>query len=118
VLGSVHRPAALVVGLPLGGKLGIVGASSQLPAAKSRALGKVLRPAGPGHPWPTEIPRGYLERFAENREPVKLTLVEPFVVEVSADVAWSGWAFRHPVRLVRLRAEVAPGDVELPERLR
>jgi ATP-dependent DNA ligase len=118
VLGSISRPAALVVGLPLGAKLGIVGASTQLAAAKSRALGKVLRPAGPGHPWPTEVPRGYLERFSENREPVKLTLVEPFVVEVSADVAWSGWAFRHPVRFLRLRTEVDPEEVELPEVLR
>lgn len=117
VLGSVSRPAALVVGLPVGKKLGIVGATSQLPAAKSRTLAKVLRPAGPGHPWPTEVPRGYLERFSENREPVRLTLVEPFVVEVSADVAWSGWAFRHPVRFVRLRPEMDPEDVELPERL-
>ncbi|HEX9229716.1 MAG TPA: ATP-dependent DNA ligase, partial [Arthrobacter sp.] len=70
VLGSVAHPAALVVGLPLSGKLGIVGATSQLAAATARALGKVLRPAGAGHPWPSEIPRGYLERFAESREPV------------------------------------------------
>lgn len=118
VLGSVARPAALVVGLPLGRKLGIVGATSQLPAAKSLALAKVLRPAGPGHPWPSEIPRGYLERFAKDRKPVQLTLVEPFVVEVAADVAWSGWAFRHPVRFLRLRPEVDPDEVELPERLR
>jgi ATP-dependent DNA ligase len=118
VLGSVSRPAALVVGLPQGGRLRIVGASTQLTAAKSRALAGVLRPAGAGHPWPTEVPRGYLERFAEDRELVKLTLVEPFVVEVSADVAWSGWAFRHSVRFVRLRPEMSPGEVELPERLR
>jgi ATP-dependent DNA ligase len=117
VLGSIARPSFLIVGLPLNGKLGIVGASTQLPAAKSRVLGKALRPAGPSHPWPQEIPRGYLERFSQNREPVTLTLVEPFVVEVSTDVAWSGWAFRHPVRLVRLRPEMAPEDVELPERL-
>jgi ATP-dependent DNA ligase len=117
VLGSITRPAALVVGLPLGGKLGIVGATSQLSAAAARSLSGVLRPAGPGHPWPTEVPRGYLERFSENREPVKLTLVEPFVVEVSADVAWSGWAFRHPVRFLRLRPEMDPEEVELPVRL-
>lgn len=118
VLGSLARPSALVVGLPLHGKLGIVGVSTQLPAAAARSLALVVRPAGPGHPWPTEIPRGYLERFSPNREPVKLTLVEPFVVEVSADVAWSGWAFRHPVRYVRVRPEMSPGDVELPDRLR
>ncbi len=38
--------------------------------------------------------------------PIDLTLVEPFVVEVSADVAWSGKSWRHPLRFVRARPEV------------
>lgn len=117
VIGSVHRPAALVVGLPRSGELRIVGATTRLAAAKSLAVGEVLRPGGPGHPWPQEVPRGYLERFAKEKGPVKLKLVEPVVVEVAADVAWSGWAFRHPLRFVRLRPEVDPGEVKMPERM-
>lgn len=45
---------------------------------------------------------------------VRLTLVEPLVVEVSADVAWSGQAFRHLVRLTRVRPELSPAEVSLP----
>ena len=55
-----------------------------------------------------------LDRFNKESSTVRLTLVEPLVVEVSADVAWSGRAFRHPVRLVRIRLELRPDEVSLP----
>jgi hypothetical protein len=48
---------------------------------------------------------------------VRLTLVEPLVVEVSADVAWSGRAFRHSVRILRVRPELRPDDVILPAQM-
>jgi hypothetical protein len=50
-----------------------------------------------------------VDRFNRESGTVRLTLVEPLVVEVSADVAWSGRAFRHPVRLVRVRPELQCG---------
>lgn len=40
--------------------------------------------------------------------------MEPIVVEVTADGAWSGRAFRHPLRLVRARAELDPDEVQVP----
>ncbi|MFB8369599.1 hypothetical protein ACFC25_09560 [Pseudarthrobacter sp. NPDC055928] len=43
-----------------------------------------------------------------------LTLIEPLVVEVAADVAWSRKSFRHPLSFVRARPELDPADVELP----
>ena len=55
-----------------------------------------------------------LDRFSKDREPVRLTLVEPIVVEVSADVAWSGRAFRHPLRVLRVRPELDPNEVQVP----
>lgn len=45
-----------------------------------------------------------------------LTLAEPLVVEISADVAWSGNAFRHAVRYLRPRPELDPPNVQLPDR--
>lgn len=57
-----------------------------------------------------------LNRFSKDKREVRLTLVEPIVVEVSADVAWSGNAFRHALGYIRPRPELLPGDVELPER--
>ena len=47
-----------------------------------------------------------------------LTLVEPVAVEVSADTAWSGSSFRHPLRVLRARPELSPADIILPEMLR
>ncbi|WP_252614375.1 hypothetical protein [Pseudarthrobacter raffinosi] len=70
-----------------------------------------------GHPWPEELAPGILDRFTREKEPVHLTLVEPLVIEVAADAAWSGRAFRHPLRYLRARPELAPGEVELPEQL-
>lgn len=49
--------------------------------------------------------------------PVALTLVEPLVVEISADVAWTGNAFRHSVRYLHPGPELSPADVVLPDRL-
>jgi hypothetical protein len=46
--------------------------------------------------------------------PVTLTLVEPLVVEVAADTAWSGRAFRHAFRFQRERPDLDPAEVEIP----
>jgi hypothetical protein len=48
------------------------------------------------------------------RNPVHLTLVEPFVIEVSADVALSGRSFRHGVKFIRTRPELDVADVAWP----
>jgi hypothetical protein len=56
-----------------------------------------------------------LDRFSKDKGPVALTLVEPVVVEVSADVAWSGNSFRHSLRYLRARPELNPEKVEPPQ---
>lgn len=63
VTGARERPQELVVGLPVDGALRIVGRSSPLSAAASRALGHLLRkPEGP-HPWPAGVKPGAVDRF-------------------------------------------------------
>lgn len=118
VIGSRAQPTAVVAGLPFGDRLRIVGRSTVLSAKTGKELGKHLRPPAGDHPWPEEINPGVLDRFSKEKGPVHLTLVEPVVVEVAADVAWSGRSFRHPLRLVRLRPELTPDDVHFPEGLR
>lgn len=118
VIGSRSQPTAVVAGLPCGDRLRIVGRSTVLSAKTAGELGKYLRPPVGDHPWPEEIGQGVLDRFSKEKGPVHLTLVEPVVVEVAADVAWSGRSFRHPLRLVRVRPELTPDDVHLPEGLR
>jgi ATP-dependent DNA ligase len=114
VIGPLTQPQAIVAGLPVDGRLRIVGRSTVLPARTGRELGRQLHPAQPGHPWPEEISETTVNRFSKDKGLVRLTLVEPLVVEVAADVAWSGKSFRHAVSFVRTRPELDPGTIELP----
>lgn len=118
VIGSLTQPQAIVAGLPVDGQLRIVGRSTVLSTRTGRELGRQLTPARPGHPWPEEISETSLNRFSNDKGPVHLTLVEPLVVEVSADVAWSGTSFRHPLAYQRARPELDPADVELPPHIK
>jgi hypothetical protein len=114
VVGARAHPRDVVIGLPVDGRLRIVGRTAALSAITSRTLGKLLRePAGP-HPWPTVVPPTAIARFPKERGDVHLTLIEPVVVEVLADSAWSGTAFRHTTRFLRVRPELDPAVVTIP----
>ncbi|MFF1385537.1 hypothetical protein ACFVWT_18445 [Arthrobacter sp. NPDC058288] len=117
VIGSRTQPTAIVAGLVFDGRLQIVGRSSVLSSKTGRELTRYLRPPTAAHPWPEEISQGALDRFSKDKGPVRLTLVEPLVVEVSADVAWSGRSFRHALRFLRVRPELDPDGVGIPSML-
>lgn len=117
VIGPVKAPTVVVAGLPLDGELRIIGRTVPLGKLEERAVAAAAVPAAGPHPWPKAVTSATVNGFGGSREPVTLTLVEPFVVEVSADAAWSGRSFRHPLRLVRVRPDVEPGDVVMPEHL-
>lgn len=109
VTGSLKRPDTIVVGLLADGVLTIVGKSTPLSPSQARSLVAVLTPAGDDHPWPDEISSS---RFGSGRTKVVLTKVEPVtVVEVLADSAMQAGAFRHPVRFVRHRPDLAAEDL-------
>jgi hypothetical protein len=91
-----------------------VGRIAPLRPRPVRELARHLHPPAGEHPWPTRIPRGALDRFARDKEPIDVTLVEPLVVEVTADVAWSGTSYRHPLRFVRIRPEMRPMEAAPP----
>ena len=117
VIGPMTRPEYVVAGLPVNGRLRIVARSNVLTAKAARELAAQLHPPTVPHPWPATITETTLNRFSKDKGPVRLTLVEPIVVEISADTAWSGNAFRHSVRYLRARPELDPADVEVPARL-
>lgn len=118
VIGPLSQPQAIIAGLPVDGQLRIVGRSTVLSTRIGRELGRQLRPARPGHPWPEEITETSLNRFSKDKGTVRLTLVEPFVVEIASDVAWTGKSYRHPIKLLRTRPELDPANVELPPHLK
>lgn len=117
VIGPMSQPRAVVVGLPVNERLRIVGRSAPLSARAGRDLASYLRPPQGAHPWPEKISDRLLDRFTKESGTIRLTLVEPLVVEVSADVAWSGQAFRHSVRFVRVRQELNPAEIRFPSLL-
>jgi ATP-dependent DNA ligase len=111
VIGPMELPEALVIGTPSEGRLRIVGRTASLKRKTARSVGALLRhPAAP-HPWPEFVSPGAIDRFNGGGDQVRLTLVEPIVGEVSADMARSNGAFRHSARLVRLRPELDPATV-------
>ena len=109
VIGTIDRPSQLVAGRYRDGELVVVGRTSPLSPAQSAELAAVLAPAGSDHPWPDRIGTG---RFGGGRLSVPLTRVVPdVVVEVSADAALQAGVFRHPLRYVRVRPDLRPGDL-------
>lgn len=115
VIGPIDAPQVVVAGLPVGEQgLSIVGRSSVLSRAASRDLATALEPARADHPWPAEVPRSRVYGMGSGPGRVELTRVEPLVVEVSADVAWSGSSFRHSLRYLRARPDADPGEVSVP----
>ncbi len=117
VIGPIERPHYVVAGLPIEGRLRVVGRSTSLTAKGARELGAYLHPPQSTHPWPEVITETLLNRFSKEKGPVSLTLIEPLVVEISADIAWTGNTFRHAVRYLRPRPELSPAEVVLPDRL-
>ena len=110
VIGPIERPSQLVAGRMRDGELVVVGRTSPLNAEQAAELAAVLTPAGDDHPWPERIGTG---RFGGGKLSVALTRVEPdVVVEVSADAALQAGVFRHPLRYVRVRPDLRPGDVD------
>lgn len=111
VIGARTAPDQLVLGLyDRDGDLRFAGRAPLTSAQAAKAAPFLRAPAGE-HPWPTEVPATAFDRFARDRGPVRLTLVEPVAVEVSADAARTGIAFRHAVRLLRFRPDIDPASV-------
>jgi ATP-dependent DNA ligase len=110
VIGPLRRPAALVLGRYRGDRLVIIGRTVPLSSAQAEDLGRVLAPPAGVHPWPERI-RG--NRFGPPGDLVALTHVAPLVVvEVSADAALHAGAFRHAVRYLRHRPDLAAHDLK------
>ncbi|MEU8955008.1 ATP-dependent DNA ligase [Streptomyces sp. NPDC048518] len=111
ITGTPSRPRSLVLGrLDQRGVLRSVGRSTPLRADVARQLAEHLTPTGPGsvHPW-----EGV--RFTAawgSRTPLDVVLVEPeLVAEIEVDTARERGAWRHQVRVARLRTDRAPADV-------
>jgi ATP-dependent DNA ligase len=109
VTGRLEEPRTVLLGrYDGGGRLRLVARSTPLAAELGRGIGRLLAPAGPGHPWA----RMRIGVRWGSGEPLVFTVVEPeVVVEFSGDTAVDRGRWRHPVRVLRARADLAPADV-------
>nr|WP_231632877.1 ATP-dependent DNA ligase [Streptomyces clavuligerus] len=109
VTGAVTAPQSLLLGrLDTAGRLRLVGRSTPLPGKAAAELGGVLRPAGAEHPW---WGRTFSARWGTKEPLVFRPVVPDLVAEVEADTARDLGRHRHPVRYLRLRNDMSPGDV-------
>lgn len=109
VTGTPRSPTSLLLGrFDNAGRLRMVGRTTPLHRSAAAELGGVLRPAGPEHPW-------YGRQFSggwNSAEPLVFQPVVPeFVAELVADTAVDAGRYRHPVRYLRLRDDMAVGDI-------
>ena len=111
VIGPIEHPSQLVAGLLRDGELVVVGRTSPLAPRQAAGAGRRPHPGRAGPPVAGPDRHRPLRRRAAVRAAHQ---VEPdVVVEVSADAALQAGVFRHPMRFVRVRADLQPGD--LPE---
>ncbi|MFJ8713841.1 ATP-dependent DNA ligase [Streptomyces violaceus] len=109
ITGTLRRPQAALLGrYDQDGVLRLVARTTPLHSEAARRLTDHLTAAERGHPW-----EGV--RFTTSwgsRTPLDVVLIEPeLVAEIYVDTAQDRGVWRHPVRFVRLREDMAPGDV-------
>ncbi|TDC10818.1 ATP-dependent DNA ligase [Streptomyces sp. 8K308] len=109
VTGPVARPDTLLLGRhDQDDVLRLVARSTPLSPELRDSLGRLLTPAGPAHPW---TGARFTVRWG-SREPLTFTTVQPtLVVEFAGDTAIDHGRWRHPVRALRHRPDIAPEDV-------
>ncbi|WP_213006048.1 ATP-dependent DNA ligase [Paractinoplanes toevensis] len=114
VIGAVEEPRALLLGRfdDHGRRLRYVARTVPLALSQRQEIGRMLTASGGVHQWPQPLPAAWIGQV-DRREPQPYQQVEPLlVVEVVVDQAYDQGRYRHPVRLLRLRADVDPADVE------
>ncbi len=110
VIGPIERPSQLVAGRYRDGELVVVGRTSPLSPQQSAELAAVLTPAGARPPVARTDRHRPASAAASSR--CRSPGSQPSaVVEVSADAALQAGVFRHPLRFVRVRPDLEPGDV-------
>ncbi|MEV7060763.1 ATP-dependent DNA ligase [Streptomyces microflavus] len=116
IIGAVSRsvtdPATVLLGhYDQAGRLRYAGRSTVLPRPLATTLPALLSPAGEDHPW---TGRTFSAAWGAKTALTVALVVPELVVEVRADVSQdSSGRWRHPVKPVRLRDDLAPADVPL-----
>jgi ATP-dependent DNA ligase len=114
ITGTLDRPQELILGRHSSqtGELDVAGRTTRLDDRAAAEVAAALTVAGGNHPWPDELPPSWTGSMYGRREPAPYLRVVPnIVVEARVDVATQGQRWRHPLRFLRLRPDLEPGDV-------
>ena len=105
--GDVKGPTSLMLAFPGqvddDGTPVTAGSTTVLTRVTAKSVAPLLRPTG------EQFERVFRWGAAE---PATVTVIEPLVVEVSADASADTGALRHSARLVRVRADLQPDDLD------
>ncbi|GAA4997298.1 hypothetical protein [Actinopolymorpha pittospori] len=97
--GSLHRPAALLLGRYASdtGRLHYAGRTAHLTDAEAAAVAPLLLAAIGGHPWPAQLAANWRSKPSGYHQVAPLV-----VVEIRAEIATDqGRRWRHAVRMLR-----------------
>lgn len=114
VSGTLESPGHLVLGLPgADGELFFAGTTTQLSPAQRAQVAGELRPSSEPHGW---LPDGNASQWGGGDKLQVRPVQETLVVEVSVDSSVQDGRWRHPVKLVRVRPDLTPDEVQVPGR--
>ncbi|MEU8140137.1 ATP-dependent DNA ligase [Streptodolium elevatio] len=109
VAGSLARPTTALFGrFDDAGVLRFVGRSTVLDSRARAVLAGRVRAAAPDHPWHG---RSFSAAWGSRERHPMIPVAPDVVAEVAVDAAFERGAWRHPIRVLRLREDLAPGDV-------
>lgn len=109
ITGTLQRPEQLELARfsTETGELTLIGRTVPLRTADAKKVAARLKPAGPDHPWPERLPGGW-----HTSSEIEYIRVEPdVVVEVRVDTAAQAGRWRHGLRFLRIRDDLAPADI-------
>ncbi|MFE0887938.1 ATP-dependent DNA ligase [Streptomyces rochei] len=112
VTGPLSAPSTLLLGRwDAAGRLRFIARTAPLAPAARRELGALLYPGDEDHPWMgRRFSAGWGTREAIDHRPV----APDTVVEFAGDTAVDDGRYRHPVRYLRVRDDVHPGQLPPP----
>jgi ATP-dependent DNA ligase len=114
IIGALEEPRALLLGRidGRGRRLRYVARTVPLALSQRQEVGRMLTAATGVHPWPQPLPVAWIGQL-DRPGPLAYVQVEPLLVaEIVVDQAYDRGRYRHPVRHLRLRADLDPADVE------
>jgi ATP-dependent DNA ligase len=110
VSGTVDAPGHLVFALPdPTGGWRFAGTTTELSPRQRGEISALLQPSETAHAW---LPENGATRWGGGAKRALQSVVETLVVEVSVDTSFQEGRWRHPAKLVRVRPDLAPAEVQ------